>query len=223
MPLAEGDSEEVIRRNVEELVAAGHPADQAAEIANDYASRRRHDSTAAGMPVVVETPAGGVRRWRQPDGRSGETTMEHDYGYFPGTVGRDGDGVDVFVGPNPDAETAYVVHQMAPPDFRTYDEDKVMCGFTDPEEAKASYLRHYDDPRFFGAMTAVPVDQLQRQLRATGEVRRDGSAPARVWLSQRYGVDVARVDGAEVIRRAARILGVPETAPAVTAAIPAAV
>jgi hypothetical protein len=48
-----------------------------------------------------------------------------------------------------------------------YDEDKAMLGFASEDEARAAYLQHYDDPRFLGPITAMPVDEFVAKVRAT--------------------------------------------------------
>jgi hypothetical protein len=50
---------------------------------------------------------------------------------------------------------------MKAPEFKQYDEDKVMAGFNTAKDAKAAYLLNFDDTRFFGAMTAMPVERFK--------------------------------------------------------------
>jgi len=209
VPLLEGDDDETIRRNVAELVDAGHPVDQAVAIAHEHARRHaRADASFADVPVAVETPEGAARHWTQPDGRAGVTVMRGcHYGYFPGTVGEDGEGVDVFLGPCPDAPTVYVVHQMAAPDFDHYDEDKVMAGFESADDARAAFLDHYDDPRFLGSVSEFPTGELAERLRRPGGLRTDAAEPLRLWMHRRYGVDLRAATADDVVRRATLLVG----------------
>jgi hypothetical protein len=118
-----------------------------------------------GFPISIENKKGSTRKWYDPHGKeSGETKMHFDYGYIRRTKGTDGDHVDVYVGPNEDADTVYVVHQMKKPDFKKYDEDKVMMGFGTAKEAKVAYLKQYDDPKFFGSMTSIPVEEFRKKV-----------------------------------------------------------
>lgn len=117
----------------------------------------------AGLPVIVESPKGSVRNWTDTDGTPGTTTMNHDYGYLPGVNGADGDSVDVYLGPNENAANAYIVHQMKKPDFAQWDEDKVMLGFPHPQAAKKAYLAQFNDPRFYGGMTPMPMRQFRTE------------------------------------------------------------
>jgi len=121
--------------------------------------------TFAGLPIVIENPKGSTRNWVDSDGTAGSTKMKYDYGYVEGTCGPDGDGVDVYLGPNPDAHWVYVIHQMSKASgFQKFDEDKVMLGFDSANHARDAYLGQYDDERFFGGMSQMTVDDFKRQL-----------------------------------------------------------
>jgi len=122
-----------------------------------------------GLDIRVENPAGSVRRGRSRDGHTWETRMVYDYGYVARSEGVDGDEVDVYVGPNPDAPMVYVVHQRCYGDWSEYDEDKAMVGFDSCDDACAAYLQHYDDPRFLGPVTEMPVAEFCAKVRATKE------------------------------------------------------
>ena len=51
--------------------------------------------------------------------------------------------IDVFIGPNKDARYAYVIHQNKAPDFKEYDEDKVMLGFDSDNDVNYIYLLNF--------------------------------------------------------------------------------
>ena len=121
-----------------------------------------------GLTIRIENEAGSVRRGTDPDGGTWETHMAHPYGYIVESRGVDGDPVDVYVGPL--AETAgqvFVVHQRKFGDWEAYDEDKAMVGFASEEEAKHAFLQCYDDPRFLGDVTAMPVEEFVAKVKAT--------------------------------------------------------
>lgn len=118
-----------------------------------------------GIPVVVENHRGTLREWHNPEvDEHGITRMKFPYGYIRGVMGADGDELDVFIGPDSAAQTVYVVKQLKAPDFKRYDEDKVMLGFPDKRKAVAAYMAHYDDPRFFGGCQEVPVEGFVSKL-----------------------------------------------------------
>lgn len=128
--------------------------------------------TFQGLDISLEHHAGDVREWHDRHGESGRTTMLWPYGYIRGTEGADGEHVDVFIGPNPASKMAYVVHQRkkgADGTFSGFDEDKCLLGFSNADEAKAAYLAHYDDPRFFGSMDELPMEAFKRKVLATGD------------------------------------------------------
>ncbi|MCE3605751.1 hypothetical protein LXA47_19385 [Massilia sp. P8910] len=120
-----------------------------------------------GVELVIENPAGTVREGVDETGRPWRTEFKYAYGEIAGTEGVDGDPVDVFIGPYADAAEVYIVRQMKRKKWDQYDEDKCMIDFPSIEAARAAYLGHYDDPRFFGDIIAMPVDQFVRKVMAT--------------------------------------------------------
>jgi hypothetical protein len=108
-----------------------------------------------------------VRRGRNRHGVTWEVRMRFDYGEVVGSMGVDGDPVDIYMGPNPDAPMVYVVHQRRVNDWTEYDEDKVMAGFDCQADAEAAFLSNYNDPRFLGPITVMPVAEFVAKVRAT--------------------------------------------------------
>lgn len=127
--------------------------------------------TFAGLPIAVEQMAGQVRAWHDPHtGEDGAMRKYVRYGFVENTKGADGEGVDVFLGPNEDAPMVYVVTQMRAPDFERFDEEKLLIGFESEQEAADVYLRHYDDGRFLGAITGLPLDEFKARLARGGRI-----------------------------------------------------
>jgi hypothetical protein len=122
-----------------------------------------------GLTIAIENPAGSVRRGRNRHGVTWEVRMRFDYGEVVGSMGVDGDPVDIYMGPNPDAPMVYVVHQRRVNDWTEYDEDKCMVGFDSQADAEAAFLSNYNDPRFLGPITAMPVDEFVQKVRATAK------------------------------------------------------
>jgi hypothetical protein len=120
-----------------------------------------------GLTIAIENPAGSVRRGRNRHGVTWEVRMRFDYGEILGTLGVDGDPVDVILGPNLDAPVVYVVHQRRVNDWENYDEDKVCIGFDSQTDAEQAFLSNYNDPRFLGPITAMPVAEFVDKVRAT--------------------------------------------------------
>jgi hypothetical protein len=121
-----------------------------------------------GIPISIENTVGSVREWHDKHtGETGKIKMLYPYGYIRNTTGTDDDEVDVYVGPHRNSDRVFVVHQMKGPTFKEYDEDKCMLGFRTAHEAREAYLKHYDDPRFFGSMSAMPVREFKNKVFST--------------------------------------------------------
>ena len=121
-----------------------------------------------GLPIAIENPVGSIRKWRDESGNVGETRMFHAYGYIEGAIGSDNEELDVYVGPDPKAPMAFIVHQQFPSDQR-YDEEKVMLGFHSEEEALRAYQSHYDRPDFPVFVSPIEVKHLVRLIEYTQE------------------------------------------------------
>lgn len=131
--------------------------------------------TFAGLPIAVENPAGSERTWERDGGVPGRTVMRHDYGFIEDQDGKDGDELDCYVGPNPNARFAYVVHQLKRPGYRDHDEDKVFLGFDSEEAARSAFAAHRDDElAAYGGMTSIPIGDFVAKLE-----RRTGSGKIR--------------------------------------------
>ena len=95
--------------------------------------------------ITIEQPQGSVRKGTDADGKQWENKMNNTYGYIRGTVGVDGDHIDVFLSNDIDGwdgRKVFVVDQYNPDG--SFDEHKVMLGFNDTDEAKGDYLANYE-------------------------------------------------------------------------------
>lgn len=125
----------------------------------------------AGFDIVIENPVGSTRSWIDSDGTVGRTIMRYAYGYIANTLGSDGEPVDVYLGPDESAPWVYVVHQNKKSDnFESHDEDKVMLGWSGADAASDAYHVQYDDPRFFGGMSQMTIDDFRAALKIGGRV-----------------------------------------------------
>jgi len=123
-----------------------------------------------GLPIHIEVKKNQHRIIKNDQGNVVyKRLMLHDYGYIAKTKGRDGDEVDVFVGPIGDkAKDVFVIHMkdMGPDKKEREDEDKCMLGFPSADTAKAAFIAHYK-PEFFGGMTVLPVAAFKKRLAQT--------------------------------------------------------
>ena len=116
-----------------------------------------------GLDIAIENRKGSVRKGVDRDGKPWRTVMKHPYGYLKGTKGKDGEEIDVYVGPHKDAPIAHVVHQHKA-DGTGHDEDKVMLGFKNKAHARSAYLAHYNDPKFLGPISSLTVDEMKQRF-----------------------------------------------------------
>jgi hypothetical protein len=117
----------------------------------------------AGFNISVENKRGSTRRGTDKDGHEWHSKMYFDYGYIRGTEGVDGDHVDVYIGPDEEAPSVYIVHQNDPATGK-YDEDKVMLGFSSLHDARTAYLRQYDRPGFLGKIDVMPIEEFREKV-----------------------------------------------------------
>ena len=95
-----------------------------------------------GLDIAIENPAGSERTGKGPDGKPWSSTLTNHYGYIKGTVGRDKDHIDSFIGPNPESKKVFVVNQQDPGTGK-FDEHKVMIGFNTLKQAQDAYQSNY--------------------------------------------------------------------------------
>jgi len=114
-----------------------------------------------GMKIAIENPKGSRRYY---DGGKKYNVMKNHYGYFNITKGKDGDAVDVFLGPDiEDFDKVYCVDQNN--SDGEFDETKVMLGFSSKEEAKDAYMSNYSpDWKGFRDITAVSIKDFKKWL-----------------------------------------------------------
>lgn len=108
-----------------------------------------------GYEITIENPKGSIRKGVDKNGEKWEIEMKNHYGYFTKTKGKDGDAIDVFLGPNLKSEYIFVVDQKNDDKF---DESKVMIGFNSSDEAKQAYLNNYSEG-WDGFMTITKVNE----------------------------------------------------------------
>lgn len=125
------------------IVNEGENPTQEQLVANDYKTAK---VVIAGMPIAIENPIGSVRRGVDADGNEWKTQMTAHYGYFEGTLGADGDELDVFILPNTPVDyggRVFVIFQIDK--HGNFDEHKVILGATSKVIANQVYRSHYDE------------------------------------------------------------------------------
>ena len=126
-----------------------------------------------GLKISIENPKGSKRRGQDPDGTPWETEMKNTYGYIKGTTGVDGDKIDIFLSDNPTDGDVYVVDQYNKDG--SFDEHKVMYGFTSATEAEAAYLSNYSADWAKGrkvVVTGVTREEFNKWLDASARKKK---------------------------------------------------
>jgi hypothetical protein len=109
-----------------------------------------------GLDISIETAKGDRRRSEWPP-------MPCDYGYIRGTVGKDKDHVDVFIGPNKQSELVVVVDQVD--QSGKFDEHKVLLGFSNEDSAISQYKKAYTSGWKVGPVTVMTIGQFKSWLK----------------------------------------------------------
>lgn len=116
-----------------------------------------------GFDVTIEQPTGSVRSGKDASGKEWSQVMNNTYGYIRGTESVDGDHIDVFLGPDMNSDMVYVVDQVNTDG--SFDEHKVMMGFSSLEDARSAYLSNYEDGwQGLGNITGVALDEFKKWI-----------------------------------------------------------
>lgn len=116
-----------------------------------------------GFDVTIEQPAGSVRSGKDASGKEWSQVMNNTYGYIRGTESVDGDHIDVFLGPDMNSDIVYVLDQVNTDG--SFDEHKVMMGFSSLEDARSAYLSNYEEGwQGLGNITGVALDEFKKWI-----------------------------------------------------------
>lgn len=126
-------------RKEEEAKVDTNPTDAQKEAGNYKKGHIKVD----GLNITIEQPKGSIRRGTDANGKQWESEMHNTYGYIRGTESVDGDHIDIFLSDNPTEGNVFVVDQINKDG--SFDEHKVMYGFSDMESAKRAYLSNYEE------------------------------------------------------------------------------
>lgn len=126
----------------------------------------RQDAADGSIPLRLELLSGEVRSGIGPDGKAWAVRMPCAYGEIPGTVGADGEPVDVLL-LGGDGQLAYVIEHASD---GVYDEDKVILGALDEEEATRLYRQVYgpvasENPTIYRVARTGLMEWLDARIR----------------------------------------------------------
>lgn len=119
-----------------------------------------------GFSITIENPKNSERSGKDKDGAAWSITMQNDYGYILGTKGKDGDHIDIFLSDSPEEGSVFVVDQIK--EDGSFDEHKVMYGFSNIEEAKSAYLSNYSPGwKGLGNITEVSKENFKKWIKSS--------------------------------------------------------
>lgn len=160
-----------------------------------------------GLNITIENPEGSIRSGTDATGQPWQSKMPAAYGYVKRSKGKDGDQVDVYLGPDHAAQTAFVIDQIDPATGK-FDEHKVMVGFPDQASAEAAYDAAFSDGSGAtrrAAVTPAPIADFKKWLR-TGKTTEPFAAPAPAAPEQQQSADNPAAEPASDIEAQARDL-----------------
>jgi hypothetical protein len=124
-----------------------------------------------GLPISIENAPGSVRGHRDGDTVAWESRLPTSYGYIRGTVGADGDQLDVLIGSELDSQTVFVSDQNKLSDkkkkYKGFDEHKVFLGYSNLKAALRDYLKANSDghgPKRLGTVVQMSIRQFKDWL-----------------------------------------------------------
>ena len=135
-----------------------------------------------GLPITIENPKGSTRSGKSKDGKAWSIKMKNDYGYFNRTEGKDGDQLDLFIGPVLDSELVFVVNQVNPSSNR-FDEHKCVIGCISEAQARSTYLDNYETGwQGLGSIKAMSLPDFKKwvlkgDLSKQAEFEKIGAGP----------------------------------------------
>lgn len=125
-----------------------------------------------GFNITIENAKGSKRGEKDRFGVKWEVKMPAAYGYIRGTMGNDGDQVDVYLGKHPESEQVFVIDQDKfdeRGEDKGFDEHKVFLGYKSAKRVLKDYLKsHFDgmgEDRI-AAVTVLTLKQLKKWLRS---------------------------------------------------------
>jgi hypothetical protein len=118
-----------------------------------------------GLDIAIETPKGKRRRPEWPP-------MGAHYGYIKRTEGKDGDHLDVFVGPDETSPIVFIVDQMNADG--KFDEHKCLLGFRTHKQAIEAYKASYSAGWKVGQVSAMTMEQFKNWIE-DGDLKKPAS------------------------------------------------
>lgn len=114
-----------------------------------------------GLKIKIDRPRGFIMFGVDDKGKEWKRRYKVDYGFIPKTLGGDGDGLDIFLGPHKKSKKAFwAIQRHADGSF---DEYKIFLGYENRDAAIATYRDHIPK-KFFGRMVTTTVEMMKAML-----------------------------------------------------------
>jgi len=128
--------------------------------------------TIKGLKISIENPVESTRCGIGKNGNMWSNKMPFTYGYFRGTVGKDGDPIDVYLGPVIDEDFDVYIIDQVDEDTRAFDEHKVMFGFESKEQAREAYSECFEDTwTGFGNITTISLKKFKQWISNKNDIK----------------------------------------------------
>ena len=129
--------------------------------------QHRSKKCVMGICCTIEYPKGSLRELKNDKNKTVYKVRQFvDYGYIDNTVGRDGDEIDVLIGPLTQFKDVFVIHMIdkGPDVDQREDEDKCILGAQTAAIAKSLFLKHYPKS-FYGGMTLLTITEFKKWIK----------------------------------------------------------
>lgn len=127
----------------------------------------------------IDRPKGFKKEWPQDDGSVKRYTYPVDYGYFVGHTGEDNEGLDAFIGDDPEGKIESFLKMKPGKDGKLVpDETKFLIGLTEDERKKVMAL--YEPGMVTDLKDFVDVYELVAALNHFRDKKNKKAAAARV-------------------------------------------
>jgi hypothetical protein len=143
-----------------------------------------------GIKIRIDRPRGFVMMGKDDKGTPWSRRYRYDYGFLPKTKGGDGEGLDVFIGPEKKAPEAYWAIQVKKDG--SFDEYKIFLGFPDRDAALSAYRAHIPRKLMKGMVT-MRIEMMKAMLNidSNGLIKKTASISQFVGFQDELG-EIAR-------------------------------
>lgn len=140
-----------------------NPTDAQKEAGNYKKDHRR----VYGLDITIENPKGSIRRGVDRNGKKWAIKMPLAYGYIKGTISKDKDHLDVYVGDKLGIPKVWVIDQLHA-DTGKFDEHKAFIGLKNKGAVLKAYHQAFSDGRAndrIGGITELSIDKFKKWLK----------------------------------------------------------